>query len=438
MSDLTIQWPDANAERVEAAKGRLDVARRRLSARSREGILAVLGTVLEQWRDPKSKCRQRLLAEFPAQSGFSPPVVSAGLDLALDQWTGEALAQAIEAELDPPGLAPPHQVSPFSMTSVILAGAIPMPNLLGPLLPLCVQSPVLVKSASRDAVTPGLLAESVAAVDPELGRCIEVVSFNSDDEESLGRFLAAECVVASGSDETIAAIGRRIRPSQRFVAYGHKLSLAVVNAERCGEDWCQQTAEALALDIALWDQLGCLSPAAVFVLGRDAENAGRTLSHALAQALERLQTALPRGEVSLETAASIHHEREEARMRGAGGADVRVHASEGTDWTVIAEPDAQWRPGPLHRFIRVHALARLEQLGDALRPVVRNLSSVALAGFEAGEDKTAEITRELSLLGAARLCPPGRLQAPPIGWRHDGRPLVLPLARFTGLELPSA
>ena len=437
MSDLTIKWPDAKAEQVEAAKGRLDVARRRLSARSREGIVAVLGTVLDQWRDPQSKWRQRLLAEFPQQSGFSAPVVSAGLDLALEHWTAEALAQAVEAELGPPGLSENHRVSPFSMTSMILAGAIPMPSLLGPLLPLCVQSPVLVKSASRDPITPGLLAESIAEVDPELGRCIEVVSFGSEDKESLGRFLAAECVVASGADETIAAIARRIRPSQRFVAYGHKLSLAVVNADRCEESWCQENAEALALDMALWDQLGCLSPAAVFVLGKNAETAGRALAGALARALEDMQTNLPRGEVPLETAAKIRHEREEARMRGAGGAHVEVHASEGTEWTVISEADARWRPAPLHRFIRVHPLARLEDLGDALHPMVRNLSSVGLAGFEAGETGAAELTQELSQLGAARICAVGRLQAPPIGWRHDGRPLLLPLARFTGIELPA-
>ena len=435
MSDLTIQWPDAQAEQVEAAKGRLDVARRRLSARSREGILAVLGAVLDQWRDPASKWRQRLLADFPEHSGFSAPMVAAGRDLALEHWTGPALAQVVEAELGPEGPGEGHRVSPFSMTSVILAGAIPMPSLLGPLLPLCVQSPVLVKPASRDPVTPGLLAESLAEVDPELGRCMEVVSFKSDDEESLGRFLAAECVVASGADETIAALAGRIRPSQRFVPYGHKLSLALVRADSCQGEAGVQNAEALALDMALWDQLGCLSPSAAFVVGPGAEDASAEFSASLARALAAVQQTLPRGEVSLEAAAAIRGEREEARMRGAG---VQVHASKGTEWTVISEADARWRPAPLHRFIRIHPLTRLEELGDALGPVVRNLSSVALAGFDPGQETSAQVTRALTGLGAARICQVGRLQAPPIGWRHDGRPLLLPLARFTALEFPSA
>ena len=437
MTKLTIQWPDADAERVEAAKGRLDVARRRLVARSREGILAVLGTVFDQWRDPGSKWRRRFMDEFPERSGFSPEVARAGMDLALETWTGDALARAVQAELEPAPGASPHWLSPFSMTSVILGGAIPMPSLLASVLPLCAQSPVLIKPASRDPVTPGLLAEAIAEVDPELGRCIEVVAFPSGDGESLGRFLAAECVVATGSNETIRQIRSRIRTSQRFVAYGHKLSVAVVRAEGWQSPDPRAVAEALARDIALWDQLGCLSPLAIYLVGPEAARQTPAFGEALADALQNLHRSLPRGETPLEAASAIQQEREEARIRGAGGDAVTVFESSGTDWTVIGESDAQWRPAPLHRFVRVHPVPRVDDLGEALRPIVRNLSSVALAGFTPGDGLT-EVGRELSRVGVARLCEAGRMQAPALGWHHDGQPILLPLARFTGIELPSA
>ena len=64
----------------------------------------------------------------------------------------------------------------------------------------------------------------------------------------------------------------------------------------------------------------------------------------------------------------------------------------------------------------------------------RNLAAVALAGFE-NEKERASIARVLSQLGAGRICGAGRLQAPAMDWYHDGLPLVLPLARFTGLEI---
>ena len=121
-------------------------------------------------------------------------------------------------------------------------------------------------------------------------------------------------------------------------------------------------------------------------------------------------------------------------MRAAGGSSVRVWASEGTEWTVIGEADLEWRPNPLHRFIRLHPLEREDQLPEVLSPVVRNLSSVALAGFESENEQTP-IARVLSGLGASRVCGAGQLQAPPMDWYHDGLPLVLPLTRFTGLEI---
>jgi hypothetical protein len=57
---------------------------------------------------------------------------------------------------------------------------------------------------------------------------------------------------------------------------------------------------------------------------------------------------------------------------------------------------------------------------------------VALAGFG---NATAALAAALASLGVSRICAPGRLQAPPLAWRHDGQPVLLPLARFTDIEL---
>ena len=130
---------------------------------------------------------------------------------------------------------------------------------------------------------------------------------------------------------------------------------------------------------------------------------------------------------STHTAAAIHHEREEARLRSAAGQEVHVYASDDTGWTVVSEADSQWRATPLHRFVRVYPVAGLEALSGALSPLSAYLSSVALAGFGAQRDT---VTHKILELGASRVCIPGALQTPPLGWHHDGRPLLLPLARL--------
>jgi hypothetical protein len=426
MTDFTIRWPDESAERVEAAKGRLDIARGRLIERGVDDVLGVLSQVFELWRDPASTWRRRLLDEHPASSGFSRANVAAGLELALEDWSGDALRGAIESERRGLLSGAGRSIVPFASTSVILGGAIPMPSLLQPVIPLALLSPVLIKPSSRDTLTPRLLAESIAAVDPEIGRAIEVVTFASDDDASLDSFLAAECVVASGSDATIGSLSARIRQTQRFVAYGHRISIAVVEAGLALRD-DGGLARALSLDIALWDQLGCLSPVAVYVVGAGAAKATTLLAAALARELEGRSTELPRGAVPTEVAVAIGIERDSAALRTASGGSVQIHAGTGTSWTVIAESEATARPCPLHRFVRVHPVPAIDSLEPALKPLVRHLSSIALsADARSGDELRARVSR----LGASRICPPGRLQAPSIDWPHDGRPILAPLARI--------
>jgi len=432
MGELTIIWPDAGLERLEAAKGRLEVSRAGLLERSDTELLDPLGRVLDLWRDPLSRVREQLLDLHPEAAGMTRPTVAAGLELGLKDWSGEALRSLVSSELAPLVQGGAKQLVPFELTSVLLAGSIPMPSLLQCIAPLVLRSPVLVRPASRDLVTPKLVAESIASVDPELARCIEVVSFGSDDRPCLESFLAADCVVASGSDETIADVRGALRPNQRFVGYGHRLSIAVVGPEACTGERLDATAAALALDVALWDQLGCLSPVAVFVVGGD-DAPCDALAEALGAALEARERALPRGAVDKQSAALAANERAEAEMRAAAGHAVALHAGDDGRFSVIREDDAALRPTPLHRFVRIHPVASADALVEALQPIARYLAAVALTGFASEPER--ELERRLLGLGASRICRPGSMQAPPLDWPHDGQPVLLPLARV-GLVNP--
>src|SRR5690606_17223353 len=92
-----------------------------------------------------------------------------------------------------------------------------------------------------------------------------------------------------------------------------------------------RTARGVALDVALWDQLGCLSPIAAYVLGE--RRAAERFAEALAAALAALERRMPRGRVEPAAAAAIARERAEAEMRAAAGEPVVVHAGPGTSWT---------------------------------------------------------------------------------------------------------
>jgi hypothetical protein len=194
---------------------------------------------------------------------------------------------------------------------------------------------------------------------------------------------------------------------------------------RCAAS-CLEPLLPFDLDVALWDQLGCLSPLGVHVVGSDRSAAAR-VGEALGDALASAESRWPRGAVERFAGAAIARERAEAEMR-----DATLFVSRGTEWSVVVEPDAQRRAAPLHRFVRVSPSRDIDACLAALRTQGAKLQGVALAGFGAAHD---EIATALARLGVSRVCVPGALQSPPLGWPRDNVPVLLPLARFAAIEV---
>jgi hypothetical protein len=423
------------AQEIRDRLAELREAGAKLRRRPARETHAALARVLELWASPDSSWRRRLEQELPGATGFTPENVREGLARGLALFRGEAWLSLLRAELgDPDRLdtAQASMLSGFDCTAVVLAGSIPQPTLLALLAPLALRSPVLAKPASRDPVTAGLVAASIAEVDPELGRCIAIARFGSDEGACLDALLEADCVAATGSDASIAALAARVRPPRRLIASGHRLSLAALGPEALRGEALGAAAEGVAIDVALWDQQGCLSPLAVYAVGEGHEAPDR-LAEALAHALASLGRRLPRGAQGPAAAAAFRHECDGAELRAAAEAGVRLLGGPAQGYAVVREADATPRPAPLNRFLRVIPVEDPEALLSAVRPFAAHLAGVALAGFGASHDRVA---RGLADLGASRLCRPGELQAPPLAWRHEGRPVLLPFARFTDREAP--
>ncbi len=434
MTRIDFDWPDAATERVRAAEGRLRVAGEALRARSFDERLRSVAEVLEDWTRADSPWRRELAQALTDATPFAGPTLREGLDSALRAWRSEDFVACAEREIGA-SLAGGRRLAPFDWTTVIAGGALPMPTLLSSLLPLVLGSPVLLRETSKDPVTGGLVARSLAARDEDLARAFEPLAFSSDDDAAMTAALAAPCVVATGSDETLASIVGRLSPIQRFVGYGHRFSIGVIGPD-LDTDGQKRVAAGLALDVARWDQSGCLSPVVVYLVGIDTAAAGRFASE-VAAALARTSEDLPRGELRPNVKVAIANERSSARMR-LGDDDGMLF--EGDDYTVVLEPDARARPAPLGRFLRLMRVDSVESLNRALEAFSGHLSNVCLEGFAAAYKHSASdsIRRhdesfwtDWHRLGVSRFTSAGRLQTPPVDWPHDGLPLFVPLARFS-------
>lgn len=417
----------SSATNITCEIERLEKVRGHLRERSNSEIIDALANVLEAFRDANSTCRKQLEAKLPAASGFAPATVAAGLELGFEPWTGSALERLVADELT---LGSSKVAQGYPVTSVLLAGSIPMPSVLSLLLPLVLRSAVLCKPASRDPVTASLVVDTLREIDPLLADCIGVVPFDKQDPAVNRAFYTPACVVATGSDETIAQVDRYLSPEQRRVYYRHRLSIALIDLDHSGAATIDDHARDLAIDIALWDQLGCLSPVSFYLVG-GAEGDREKFAESLGEALAGAQERWPRGAIPSETAAWIARERTEAEMRSALGDSTRVIASTGTEWTVVLEGDTQLRSAPLNRFIRLIPMVQREMIPEMLETLAPYLAGVALAGFEQNREA---LIQQLFAAGASRVCAPGRAQAPPLDWRRDNQPLLLGMAMLGNRE----
>jgi hypothetical protein len=223
--------------------------------------------------------------------------------------------------------------------------------------------------------------------------------------------------VAFGSDATMETLRARTHGRQRFIAHGHALSLLWIENPAA---LTARQARACAVDVLTYDQLGCLSPQAIYVTpGVDVEALGERLSRALEKHGQKLGLGKPARPLGV--AAKI------AEARGVAcalGHRVWLPPSRHLGWTLIHDPEPKFRPSPLHGVITIHR-AGVPALKQSLAAAAGSISTVGVAGRLDSRWEAAFLS-----LGVSRFCPAGRMQFPPLTWHHDGRPALADLVTW--------
>jgi hypothetical protein len=244
-----------------------------------------------------------------------------------------------------------------------------------------------------------------------------VATMRALDEDALS---AADAVIAFGSDATMASIRERLRFDQKFIAHGHAVSLLWIGDP---SKLTPREARACARDVLTYDQLGCLSPQAIYVAaGTDIAALGEKLSRAL-EVEWRAQKQMPARPLSV--AARIVEARDVAFARGHR---VWLPPARHLGWTIIHDPDSTFAPSPLHGVIILRTCAE-SRIKDALASVAGKISTVGVTG-----QMSSRLESTFLSLGVSRFCPAGRMQFPPLTWHHDGRQTLAELVTWVDAE----
>ena len=209
---------------------------------------------------------------------------------------------------------------------------------------------------------------------------------------------------AYGSAATVASIvtlGQGIaqkRPDLRFELHGPGFGAIVAHAASI-----EAHADAIARDLAVFDQRGCLSPRVALVLGSHQD--ARAAAHALARALHDLDVHMPRGRLTDAEKSAITLAVEMARYAGS------ARVGDGYAVLELGAPRALTL-GPVGRVLPILSVESLEHVRTLLAPHASSLTTIA----------TDE--REIGL--PARLAALGRMQTPPFDGPVDLRALSSP------------
>ena len=367
-----------------------------------------LARAFELWRDRDYARRRETIEAIARAAGYSVAILENSIDALLKPFTSDAL-RSIAARVSSRGGIDRPKTAGF-----IAAGNVAGAGMHEIATALVAGTGVVVKTASAEPIFFAEFARTLAEIDRDAGARIEVLHW-SRERTDLTAALIANCerVVAYGDDLTIESLHNR----SNVIGFGSRVSGAVVAPGVTQPSRIDRVAELLARDVALFEQLGCLSLHQVFVVSQTG-GAARALAIRMSAALERIGESMPPAKIPLRDAAEIRGVRERARWRRIVGEPVALFEGDRLEWTVVSElGPSSFKVSPGFRTVHVTGVRDLGEFRDCIADVSGRIEAMAVAG---DESEAADIGATVAAIGIPYVCAPGEMQSPPLDWRHGG------------------
>lgn len=318
--------------------------------------------------------RARLVPAIVASTGLSPEGVELGFESLETDATDEQLRALV------------HAAGSARHVHVVLSANVFVAPLRALVLAVAAAPRVTVRASPRDPVLTRALVD--AAGDPR-------ITLTPDRDVAATE---ADVIHAYGRDSTIAQVRTQVRTGMRVLGYGAGLGVAVFT--RTGAD---DAARALALDVAAFDQRGCLSPRVVLVEGDDLRAC--EVAKRLHADLGDLDARVPRGALSPEESG------ESVRWRDTVAFAGELWTGEGHAVGFVPDVGSLAMP-PAGRHVLVVAVPDVLQARRALAAVAPLVVTVG------SDDPAAAVAVAPSHARIARL---GEMQRPPLDGPVDRR-----------------
>jgi hypothetical protein len=392
-------------------------------------IIGAIESAAARWNEPRFAPRLEAVDAVGKRTGYSRRAV----EIAFERLFGSLSAGEIEAviagelgSLDAldgfVALAgrPPAQALPIGRVCIVSSRTTIGVAIVPAIFALCAKCDVVVKDREDHLVAA--FFETLAREMPELrASAMAQIWHGKTPAGSLENF---DAVAVFGSDATLAEVAARLPVRTKFIGYGSKASAGYVTREILDtQTSARATAEAAALDIALYESEGCLSLHALFV-ERGGAISPEAFAEMLAAALVDAAAAFAPAPRDARAASHLAAARDLASFRASS-----AYSDANAGYLAVLDPPFDEPPLFLPRAIGIRAVDRADQAAEYLRH-----HAIAIEGLGVSQLRPDLLDLAITL-GAARVTKLGSLQAPPLGVFHGGRPRIAEFVRWIACDV---
>ncbi|NDD04215.1 MAG: hypothetical protein EB078_04865, partial [Proteobacteria bacterium] len=400
--------------------------RKELESYPVDRVLSLLQDLGKLWSDPGFSLRQECEAELPGVTGFSEKMIRqsiASISRVLDR---NGLERKLERELrgirrgqwnSQPSSRTRITFQPLGVVLHILSGNVFLVGLSSLIEGLITGNITLLKQSSDEQFFLPRLIKSIESIDVDgvITRSIALVDYSSTDHGVIQVFKrSVDGIVVWGGEEAVQAYRNDLPARTKVIVYGPKLSLAIVTEKGLQEKTLPWISHQLAKEMAVWDQSACTAPQMVFI---ENERNVEPLGSSLVSALKNMETVLPAGAASVDTAIEI----QKLRMV----AEIAEIKNEGRCWgpensishTVYSSRDKAIEPSPLHRTIKICAFGTVKDILVQMEEMRGYLQTV---GLGVAKSEVSPLASHLTQAGILRIVELGEMANGEIDDPHDG------------------
>ncbi len=326
--------------------------------------------VADDWQTRKFRGAKAFFAALSAATGLSQKMLQEAVskhfyffdEAIIKEWL-KIVRRAREAQ-------PERRRHHPALTFLVAAGNLPGVAIL-PVVHLSLLGiPTLVKSASAEPFLLPAILTTLVNYDPEVAARIAVFNWpRSASALTQAVMQHHPALAAFGDDDTMRQFAQH---QKTFADFGDRFSLAIIEP-----DGKKSPARAVAYDVCMFEQMGCLSPQAVFLLTDDWKRVEVFCQH-LSAALKKMNEKFPVNKRTPAQHAAVQQWRGALAARAAAGEKIILLTSAGTDWTVAAAEHFDLDERLAFRFARVWPVASFAEAIPILYQYRSRLQALAL------------------------------------------------------------